>query len=786
MKKIEIKLHKRWVQNPHYQQTEQLNTTTNVNNIFHEIRDHIDIEVNDKNLIAIEEPEPIFLLLGDILGKVSLLINNETNKVSILLYENPYEMVLLRENNEFYLSFFQTGKITETLIHNELIDIFEFIKNIKSQSLEIIKKIETLMSFIRNHFVLKEIKENIKKLKLVLTPQETTNSEDETEVAYIGKWDSTDNSKDFLVGGKVIFTSKDLFTLIPDNKADIHSLLFTGKMSISYNNNVIKLPEGFLFFDIETIIRSFRAILGAIENQKPLIKRVITNNFIIDFHVTKDQQLSVNFGNLGDLHPFLSINKTEPIKILKPFLSFGKSLIARIEKTAPHQKHNLKIKQFMQEIDTLKEWLIDLNQPTIINENTNIYRVTLQDKKDISPDPIYLSDIKKLSYINKWNFELEGLILDDIYLTEKKIILANNNNILGLNRDSGELLWETDRDPGKLLLAANKGIINIDYNGKVEMFSLENGISQWSSQILPRAGGALNGIISGGFKGPRSFVAIEGQKRLTALDINSGQVLWNFESSRGSNFHLVNAGRLLIFTSGDTSVYALDADRGNLVWRYSLKTRLNNPPIICGQKVIVYDGDELKNETNLYALDLPSGKLMWKLELKKASLIYFFDNKEDIFLCWHDSDENTILANVSADSGEILWEVQLDNDLSSIHSMLVYEDCLFIHWSGKVTKVSIEDGSFVWEKELSLPQWMSTISSMNRKVHLTLRGGALFVPEDQVYILKPGNGDIIHELGNETIFPEKIFVDEKFNIYIAEDGGVAGCYSVTSQFRVIK
>ena len=57
-----------------------------------------------------------------------------------------------------------------------------------------------------------------------------------------------------------------------------------------------------------------------------------------------------------------------------------------------------------------------------------------------------------------------------------------------------------------------------------------------------------------------------------------------------------------------------------------------------------------------------------------------------------------------------------------------------------------------------------------RRLEPVLRNGALFVPQHQVHVVRPRDGEIIGTVPSEFI-PDLLRVDERCDVYIAEESG---------------
>ena len=99
---------------------------------------------------------------------------------------------------------------------------------------------------------------------------------------------------------------------------------------------------------------------------------------------------------------------------------------------------------------------------------------------------------------------------------------------------------------------------------------------------------------------------------------------------------------------------------------------------------------------------------------------------------------------------------------------------------GCVTALDLETGSTRWTRLLGDP----LSDEVPRQLEPILRGGALFVPAARVHVLRPSDGSVLGEVQCELI-PDRIRVDERGWVYIAEESGHVAAYAPAPTLRLI-
>jgi hypothetical protein len=69
-------------------------------------------------------------------------------------------------------------------------------------------------------------------------------------------------------------------------------------------------------------------------------------------------------------------------------------------------------------------------------------------------------------------------------------------------------------------------------------------------------------------------------------------------------------------------------------------------------------------------------------------------------------------------------------------------------------------------------------------LELVLRDGALFVPQTQVTVLRPTDGEVLGQVESELV-PDLIRVDERCSLFLAEESGYVASFSAAPRLTLI-
>jgi len=72
-----------------------------------------------------------------------------------------------------------------------------------------------------------------------------------------------------------------------------------------------------------------------------------------------------------------------------------------------------------------------------------------------------------------------------------------------------------------------------------------------------------------------------------------------------------------------------------------------------------------------------------------------------------------------------------------------------------------------------------------RRLEPVLRSGALFVPQYRVHVVRPGDGEILGSVPTDLI-PDLLRVDERCDVYVAEESGHIAGFGVAAKLTLVK
>ena len=183
--------------------------------------------------------------------------------------------------------------------------------------------------------------------------------------------------------------------------------------------------------------------------------------------------------------------------------------------------------------------------------------------------------------------------------------------LYAIDSESGTERWSVELEAeigGASVAVANETVFvsTGDPDGGVTALALSDGSEQWRKPFPSPVGPAP---VTGGspvVHDGRLYTSYEG---VIALDIMSGDEVWQFEVTRNAQSHLaVGDGHVFCMDNVEGVFYAVDIADGTESWRFETDEYARSSPVVRNGTVIMGDGQEVR------ALDTTDGTERWRFE----------------------------------------------------------------------------------------------------------------------------------------------------------------------------
>jgi outer membrane protein assembly factor BamB len=305
-----------------------------------------------------------------------------------------------------------------------------------------------------------------------------------------------------------------------------------------------------------------------------------------------------------------------------------------------------------------------------------------------------------------------------------------------------------------------------------------------TARLAPRVGGSVAGVVVSSPGLPRMLVVSGGKRCLSAVDLGTGEVRWRYSATGGGVFRLRRAGKLLIVVAGDATLTAIDLWTGDVVWRARDRLRFASHVGLDHESLFATVGEpdsRARGTVRLHHLDPYAGATRWIRELPQgpvpqgAPLV----TDREVVVVTRDRRGLGLLA-LDRKSGETLWSSE-PGLFPVASAWIAIDDAVIVNSeAGDLFAVTAGTGATRWRHRF--PRGME--GDQPRKLEPILRSGALFVPQQQVHVVRPRDGAVLGCVPAELI-PDLLRVDEHCDVYVAEESGHLAAFRAGAKLSVV-
>jgi len=462
-------------------------------------------------------------------------------------------------------------------------------------------------------------------------------------------------------------------------------------------------------------------------------------------------------------------------------VTFGRAVARALLRHDPSQRMNLRLSAFRRAVRALDDRLRESKcNDAKVNPAPEIYRVPAPAARNASTEG---REASKLRFSPGWTASFPGIDLKATFLCGDHMIVGAARETACVDRRSGELLWRR-ATLSAVSVVTPVGLARLFADGSLAVLDYATGEVALTAHLAPRVGGVVTGGVVSSPGLPRLLVVSEGRRHLSALDLDSAEVRWRHSTHGGSTFRLRRAGKLLIVVAGDATLTALAISSGEMVWRTRDRLRFSTHVGLDHDSLFAVAGEpdpKGHGVVRLFHLDPYSGAARWIRELADvpsplgAPLV----TDHEVVMVTRDRRGLGLLALDRA-TGKTLWSS--DHGLFPMGSAWLAIDDSIV--------VSSESGDLAcWATRTGETRWRLRFArgmegDQPRKLEPILRSGALFVPQQQVHVIRPRDGALLGQVPTELI-PDLLRVDERCDVYVAEEGGHLASFRAGAKLSVV-
>jgi outer membrane protein assembly factor BamB len=735
-------------------------------------REVIDVFVNGANVTVRMRPnERAMPALVDIARAVSSLATVPRGKALVRFHDEPWELCIERLGGLASLSVYRTGLQPEVVVYDVRIpfaDVVDGARDAVRDALGATPKV----SF--------DLRDAVTRLEACEVSRDEPPAPDSEPVPV-----SVDIDPDVAVAFAADFALRTSGPCETDaiERTDLHGLIFRGRIRAVVRGHVCDLGDGFPFLFAERLLSVVQRLLAAFEQGRPLLVKETAGGVRLGVRLSTMGEAALVLGS--KTYPALAVSD-----VVFAALGFGRALARVIIRRDRAQSHNLRLVAFRRALRDTQDHLRDACRSDVkTNPRPEPYRAyaTRAPMRDTVP-----TAGTRLRYRSRWRALVPGIDLRATFLCGERLVIGGAHETFCIDRATGDVHWRVPTRKAASV-PTPQGIARLHPSGELVLHDLMSGDVRVRTRLAPRTSGPPAGAVVGAAGLPKLLVVTEGERHLVAIDLLTGEPRWRTAWGTGSVLRLKRLGKLLYYTSGDTAVSAIDVQTGAVVWRVRDRLRFCSTPQAAHDVIFAVAGG-VSGAGTLYAVDAFEGSVRFAAPLPGP------DQNGDLhdgalctvegspLICSHAvalairDREGVRLAAFDRSTGALLWASRTTVAPSGT-SWLAIDDALLGNTpTGELVAIDAHDGSLRYRHVLG----RTLEGDVPRRLEPVLRGGAVYVPHSDVHVFRPSDGTLLGVVGPCETIPDLLRVDERCDVYVAEESGHMACFGVASRLERVK
>lgn len=590
----------------------------------------------------------------------------------------------------------------------------------------------------------------------------------------------------FALGATLSLRDVGTRTLGGVERADLHALLVRGRLQIVLPSRAREIENVHVFVLAERLASVARDLVAAWDQGLPYHRRADVGGASLAVRLTSEGELTVSLrgATVRAASPVgESFRVADVPAFVESVVGFGRSLCRALLRHDRGFAENLRLTAFRQHIKTLADDLRDDRAAAVINhapESYRAYAVAAESQREGGRG----IGQGKLRFVSRWTATVPSIDLRGTFLCGDRLVIGASRETTCLDRASGEVLWQRPTVRA-VSVPTPGGLARIHSDGLVDVLDFGTGEPAFSVRVAPRSGAASTGAVVHAPALPKLLVVTEGEKNLSAIDLVSGDVRWRRTLSGQGTVRIRRAGKLLVEVSGDASMTAIDVQSGETVWKFCDRLPFPSAPCFDQDSIFVVGSDSRSQgriRSKLHAIDAWTGAARFSAELARGQRPVGSVLTAGNVVVVVTRDERGIgLAAFDRTTGDPRWTVA-PGFAPPLTAWMGVDDAIVGNTEdGEVFAVDAATGETRFRRTLA----RSVDDALPRSLEPVLRSGALFVPQGQIHVIRPRDGEVLGVVPTDLV-PDLLRVDERCDVFVAEESGHVAAFGAGPQLSLVR
>jgi outer membrane protein assembly factor BamB len=752
-------------------------------------REVLDVFLDGANITARVAEKHAACVLRDLAAALAELAAAPRGKSIVRFYDDAWELCVERYGDLASLSVYRTGGDPEVAVLDRAVPWVDVVRSARAAIAAVLARGTAARHVLSEMRSLEEVLEGI----------------DLTEVAPAALPPPVPVCVEIDRDSPISFGADFALRPGPDGadehhveRADLHALLFRGRVRAEVRGRTVDLGDGHPFLVAERLLSVARQALETWGRGQPLHLRGEAAGVLLGVRLSGSGELalslrgarapSASLAKARSMHTFPAL---DVVQLVEAGLAFGSALVRAILRRDRGQARNLRLSAFRRAMRDTTDALREACQKDAkVNPRPEPYRAFAAARATVRSPEAPMPAGTKLRYSPRWRALVPGIDLRATFLCGDRLIVGGAAETFCLQRATGEVMWREPTQRAASVVTPG-GLARIHPDGLLAVHDFGTGEVTLRTWLAPRVGGAASGAVVHVQGLPRLLIVTEGERHLVAVDLASGEPRWRHawgsagapSASRGTP-RMKRAGKLLYFTSGDGALTALDVLTGSTVWRIRDRLRFRTAPALDHDVLFAVAGGA-SSAAQLHAVDAFSGHVRWSRIVRGQSPCTIEGPAllaQDVVALATRGREGLRLAALDRETGEPRWET--DARVVPSGTAWIAVDDLFIGNTptGEVVAIEAATGAVRYRQVLG----GVLEHDVPRRLEPVLRSGALFVPHTDVRVLRPSDGAMIGSIAPCDAIPDLLRVDERCDVYVAEESGHLAAFGAGARLALVR
>jgi outer membrane protein assembly factor BamB len=725
----------------------------------------IDILVDGANVSARTAPDDPVAVVGGLVRGVDVLCRGRATSARIPFYEGPWELYLARRGPDALVTFVRAGASPEVIVKDRPVPL----KCIAQAAVRAALRLDRGAANVSGLVAAAE-----RALRLASGLADASNGPVTVRVVHTGAWSRAPADVALAFGLSVVLPESEV-----GSEADLYPLLVSGELVAWHRGKKHRIAQGLPLLYVDRLVRATRATIEAYERRRPSHVRLSGDGLLLSARLGNNGDVEVTFAGSGRKEP-LVIGGLGLRDLARATHALARSFRRAISGGSPSMRRSFRVAELCGEARRLAYSARDLAGPSSVAcADPEAYRGRIEPEPEDLGGPT-LGGVRRIRFVERWRLEADGLDLDSTFPCGDRVVVTTRAEVLAVHRDAGDLLWRRMLPPALVSLQARgAGLARVLADGRVVLHSYDDGEERWAAILQPRAGAPPFAVAAVPPDAPPVLLVAEGLRRLTALDLRTGERRWRFTARRGGTFRACTAGVLTYVVSGDSALSALETATGHLAWRLAERARFSVPPLVMREAVIAASslGDDA---TVVAGVEAASGKLLWR-RIVEGRVLGAPMRLGAACALRLTAGAGTAVLVLDPATGSTAWRGILGAAPDDVRVVAVQAGLFASTATGHVLSLDPASGRERWRTHLPLQSGRPA----PHLPRLRARGDVLFVGSDAVHLLSPADGKLVHRFGDDSPVPDRLHVDERGGVYACEEGGTLACYALGPALRLV-